>query len=244
MAASVQDSILLFGDSLTEGGWVEGGFAQLLAVAYNRKLDVINRGLGGYNSEWGLTAFKYIFASRDKQHSLPVVRLLTIWLGANDAAPSGDKQHVSYDQYLENIHTMASMIRSPTSPYYSPRTRIILLTPPPVNPSQSPQGLNRTPEHARKYADGVKSIGEELDLPVVDVWSLFWGKAGEQEEGLMPLLSDGLHLTKEGYKVVFDGLMDTIRSSYPELTPEKLPYILPYWDHLDPDNIQPHKRTD
>src|SRR5258708_8711331 len=96
---------------------------------------------------------------------------------------------------------MASMIRSPTSPYYSPRTRIILLTPPPVNPSQFPQGLNRTPKHARKYANGVKSIGEELDLPVVDVWSLFWGKAGEQEEGLMPLLSDGLHLTKGGYKV-------------------------------------------
>jgi len=243
MSASVQDAILLFGDSLTEGGWVEGGFAQLLAAAYNRRLDVINRGLRGYNTEWGLTSFKHIFASRDKHSSLPVVKLLTIWLGANDATLSGDRQHVSYDQYLENIHTMASMIRSPTSPYYSPRTRIILLTPPPVNPSQFPQDLNRTPEHTKMYADGIKTVGEELDLPVVDVWSLFWIKAGEKEEGLTSLLSDGLHLTKEGYKIVFDGLMETVRTSCPELTPEKLPYTFPYWDHLDPDNIQPHKRN-
>ena len=96
---------------------------------------------------------------------------------------------------------MASIIQSPTSPYYSPRTRIILLTPPPFNPSQWSQPLNRTPEHTRKYAQGVKSVGEELDVPVVDVWSLLWEKAGEQEEGLRPFLTDGLHLTKEGYKV-------------------------------------------
>jgi hypothetical protein len=31
MAANVQDVIMLVGDSLTEGGWAQGGFAQLLA---------------------------------------------------------------------------------------------------------------------------------------------------------------------------------------------------------------------
>ncbi|KAF8325441.1 SGNH hydrolase-type esterase domain-containing protein [Cantharellus anzutake] len=243
MAANIQDSILLFGDSITQSGWCEGGFAQLLAAEYNRKLDVINRGLSGYNTEWGLAAFKHIFAPREKQPSLPVVRLLTIWLGANDAALPGDKQHVSFHQYMENIHTMASIVQSPTSPYYSPRTRIVLLTPPPVNPTQFLQGLNRTPEHTKRYVDGVKLVGEELNLPVVDVWSLFWEKASEKQEGLVPFLSDGLHLTKDGYKMVFDALMETIKTSYPELTPEKLPHVFPCWDQLDPDNIGPCART-
>jgi len=31
MAANVQDVIMLVGDSLTEGGWAQGGFSQLLA---------------------------------------------------------------------------------------------------------------------------------------------------------------------------------------------------------------------
>ena len=31
MAANILDSIVLFGDSLTEVGWMEGGFAHLLA---------------------------------------------------------------------------------------------------------------------------------------------------------------------------------------------------------------------
>lgn len=31
MAANVYDSILLFGDSITEGGWAVGAFAQRLA---------------------------------------------------------------------------------------------------------------------------------------------------------------------------------------------------------------------
>lgn len=31
MAANIYDSILLFGDSITEGGWTAGGLAQRLA---------------------------------------------------------------------------------------------------------------------------------------------------------------------------------------------------------------------
>jgi len=33
MAATTQDVIMLVGDSITEGGWAQGGFAQLLAGA-------------------------------------------------------------------------------------------------------------------------------------------------------------------------------------------------------------------
>ncbi|KAG8896057.1 hypothetical protein FRB99_000200, partial [Tulasnella sp. 403] len=53
-STKIIDTILLIGDSLTQGGWQEGGFAQRLAYVYARKLDVVNRGLSGYNSEWAM----------------------------------------------------------------------------------------------------------------------------------------------------------------------------------------------
>ncbi|OAX39179.1 hypothetical protein K503DRAFT_799840 [Rhizopogon vinicolor AM-OR11-026] len=51
MAANVQDVIMLIGDSITQNGWEQGGFAQLLAERYVRKLDVLNRGFSGYQTD-------------------------------------------------------------------------------------------------------------------------------------------------------------------------------------------------
>jgi hypothetical protein len=58
MAANALDTIMLFGDSITQGGWQPHGFAQRLAYVYARKLDVINRGLSGYTTEWGIPVFE------------------------------------------------------------------------------------------------------------------------------------------------------------------------------------------
>ncbi|KAJ7098070.1 hypothetical protein B0H15DRAFT_902139 [Mycena belliarum] len=61
MAASAQDVIILFGDSITQAGWTEGGFGAHLASAfydYARKLDVLNRGLAGYNTDWAVPVLK------------------------------------------------------------------------------------------------------------------------------------------------------------------------------------------
>lgn len=58
MAANVMKAILLFGDSITQGGWQPYGFAQRLAYVYARRLDVINRGLSGYNTEWAIPIFE------------------------------------------------------------------------------------------------------------------------------------------------------------------------------------------
>ena len=45
---------LLFGDSITQHSFMPGGLGQSLADAYQRRLDIVNRGYGGYNTEWGL----------------------------------------------------------------------------------------------------------------------------------------------------------------------------------------------
>jgi lysophospholipase L1-like esterase len=79
MAANVIDAIMLFGDSITQGSWELNGIGARLScipfprdlsswgsqiwenlVVYARKLDVINRGLSGYNTEWAISVFEQV----------------------------------------------------------------------------------------------------------------------------------------------------------------------------------------
>lgn len=46
---------------------------------------------------------------------------------------------------------------------------------------------------------------------------------------LSDFLTDGIHLTKLGYDVLFWELMKLIRSDLPECAPENLPFVLPEW---------------
>lgn len=54
--------LILIGDSITEQGSssIQHGWANSSTIHYNRRMDVINRGLGGYNSHWGLAVLPLI----------------------------------------------------------------------------------------------------------------------------------------------------------------------------------------
>jgi hypothetical protein len=130
------------------------------------------------------------------------------------------------------------MVKSPTSAYYSPETRIVLITPPPVNTKQwvmpdSPRVFETT----KSYAEAVKEVGEKEDVPVADIWTPIFDGAGRSEEGCEKYLSDGLHLNGDGYKVranwfliwrdcsppskfVFQAIIDIVERVYPELDAE------------------------
>ncbi|EPS96029.1 hypothetical protein FOMPIDRAFT_1025526 [Fomitopsis schrenkii] len=245
MAANVQDVIMLIGDSITQGGWESHGFAQQLAYVYNRKLDVINRGLSGYNTEWAIPVLEQCFAKRDERTNLPTVRLLTIWLGANDAAQLPTRQHVPLARYRANLRTLVRTVAAPDSPRYSPATHVLLLTPPPVSEAMwarrqaakdPPRVLDRRFEVTRAYADAAREVAAEEGVHVVDVWTAIWEKAEEKEDRLSAYLADGLHLTAEGYKVVSDILMDAINKHFPEMHPDKLQPVFPYFDQIDDED--------
>lgn len=100
------------------------------------------------------------------------------------------------------------MIKSPSSEYYSPKTRILLFTPPPINTFQRgaelasrvpPQALDRKFEITKAYADAVKDVGRDLGVPVLDVWTAVFDAAGREEKQLAKFMDDGLHLNAEGY---------------------------------------------
>lgn len=174
--------------------------------------DVINRGLGGYNTEWGLEAFKQArrelaCGSSLRRMLTPLVgttqyfpkkaersfkiQLVTIWWGANDATLPGQIQHVPLDAFVQNIREMVSLIRDPASPYHSPETSIILINAPPFFQEHwldtkaaagGPREQDRDDEVTRQYAEAVKQLGAELGLPVADAYTAV--TATNHREGL------------------------------------------------------------
>ena len=212
MASANLDSIFLFGDSLTERGWQPGAFVQRLAINYARKFDVVNRGMGGYNTRWALPCLEQLLIPRTAQETgkHPVMRMLFIWFGCNDASLPPLPFHVPLAEYRSNLKKMIRMVTSDSSPYYSPETKVLLLTPPPLNTTQwgatpkpydSLLEFDRTFETTKAYAEAVKEVAKEEGVLLVDIWQAIWDKSGKNEEGLTGYLSDGLHFLPAGYEV-------------------------------------------
>jgi lysophospholipase L1-like esterase len=248
MAANVQDVIMLFGDSLTQGGWEPNGFGQRLAHVYARKLDVINRGLSGYNTEWAIPVFEQCFAKQHEQQHVPKVRILTIWLGANDAAIPPSPQHVPLPIFVANLTRLVRLVTSPSSPHFSPSTRIIIINAPPVNTYQRgaelqsrdpPLLLDRTFETTKLYAEAATGVGEKEGIPVVDIWNAIYDAAGRDERALSQFLWDGLHLNAAGYGILYDALIETILKNYPELHYDKLKPVFAPWAEINWDDPVP-----
>ncbi|TEB36221.1 GDSL Lipase/Acylhydrolase [Coprinellus micaceus] len=232
MAANVQDVFMLVGDSLTQGGWAPGdtGIGQRLAHAYARKLDVLNRGYSGYNTEWALPVVEQCIAQREDERA-PKIRVLTLWFGANDACIKPSPQHVPLEKFEANIRKMINLVQS-----RSPDTRILLITAPPVNTHQRkadlesrdpPVPLDRLFETSKQYADAVRAIGEELGLGIL------WVACGEDEAAFSDFSPDGLHLNERGYEVLYDELIRVISDKYPEVHHDNLGFVFPPWKDID-----------
>ncbi|OQR80729.1 isoamyl acetate-hydrolyzing esterase [Achlya hypogyna] len=99
---------IFIGDSITElGSDVDKrGFVSILGQDYRRKADIINRGCGGWTTKTWLPKLELIVS---EWKTKPPV-LLTIFLGANDAAlkPGRDQhQHVPLDEYASRSNVEA-----------------------------------------------------------------------------------------------------------------------------------------
>ncbi|KAI8068632.1 SGNH hydrolase-type esterase domain-containing protein [Gongronella butleri] len=219
------------------------GFGANMASAYQRKLDVFNRGFSGYNTDWALPLLRQILPTLDDQRATPArIELMTIFFGANDAAISMAPQHVPVDRYKANLTTMIKMIKDPKSLCYNPNIRIIMINPPPLNEVQwqkrcedNGDPMNRFSHITKQYADAVKDVAAEQGVPVADIWSRITDKASSAPNGLADYLFDGLHLNGNGYRELHDLLMETIAEHYPEIHPDSLQLEIPGWREVKTD---------
>jgi isoamyl acetate esterase len=257
------DQFVLFGDSITEHSFSqERGFAFRAALSdtYARKLDVINRGLAGYNTRQAIRALPLCTPTPEDVR----VRFLTVFFGANDArihgTPGGPDQSIDLVEFQENIKNMA---RHPAVVAHD-GIKIILITTPPIDERTTGKTdrekypeigriLRRTATNTARYAKAIRDIGAELNIPVLDIWTALATRSGytsrepERTDGpilllgstdapanstLQAMLYDGLHFSPEGYKVLYGELMALIEREWPEEMPSRLPMKLPAWDEV------------
>ncbi|ORX36446.1 SGNH hydrolase-type esterase domain-containing protein [Kockovaella imperatae] len=224
-STSYVDAIVLFGDSLTQT-CASGSLYQRMAQHYERRLDVVNRGFSGYNTRWALPVFKRVIRSHQNQS----IRLLTLWLGANDSVNQGESQHVPLEEYKANLRQFIQLVTDPKSDNYLKDVRVILITPPPVIGKFRP---DRDTSNTQLYAQACLAVAEELSLPAVDMYTaILQAAGGDTDDQLSPYFYDGLHLTSEGYQVLFDRIMSVIEQQHPDLKGVEIPLAVPDWSDV------------
>lgn len=244
----------LFGDSLIQNATgYDGGFcfSAALQQRYERRLDVVNRGFSGYNTDQALRLLPKIMGSPENGR----IKYLLCLFGANDAClpTSSSNQHVPLPQYAENLK---KILNHPSVRAHSPK--IILVVPPPVDGDRCvAAGLVKGVTEVRRlaaitaeYCKAARAVGEsELGDRgvVVDLWTKFMDEAiantpdydskspllGSRSLGeckaLVDLLHDGLHMTAKGYKLFFDAVVTAVSETWPADDPEKMEMVHPEW---------------
>ncbi|KAJ2852065.1 isoamyl acetate-hydrolyzing esterase [Coemansia brasiliensis] len=265
------DTLLVFGDSITQIGSSPGvsGFVNHLSGYYSRRMDVLNRGFSGYNTQDALRVASHVFPKTSTAPSLATKwplhdftfpgapkppQLCIIFFGANDARFAPSSQHVPLDEFAINLRKIVSLLHSPESEYYSPSTRILFITPPPIGDRmfedvsrRNGHAADRKNEVTKLYADAVKETGKAFRIPVVDIWTAIEDAvhgtqnpdlSSQEHQDNTSKAEAGTDNPYEGYeKYLLDGL---------HLTPagNELLYklivakITSTWPELDPSAIQ------
>jgi lysophospholipase L1-like esterase len=250
--------ILLFGDSITEFSLGtprnfssinsalhpsfpledQGpGWSDLLTLYFMRRLQIINRGYAGYNTDWALQ-YGVIPSTHTTNNK---VELTTLWFGANDAISPDKPQHVPLGKFSKNLIEIIHRILKFSK-------RLIILTPPPIdrdkyekwkqsswfvatNPSSSSSTStssmmvvpnDRSNELVKPYIDEIIKIVQEQQqqqfspqvLQVINVFNLF---NQQQSQLLGSLVSDGLHLSAKGEMLIFQTIIETLQQTWPEM---------------------------
>ncbi|KAG1891326.1 hypothetical protein F4604DRAFT_407382 [Suillus subluteus] len=123
---------MLISDSLTQLGWEQGSFGCYLRRDALGKLML---------STAALQVIKWIGQFRSLPSSMSSIRSQRSSYSQFDMAPTTLRQlsihdTVPRDRYKANLSHLVQMVKLPTSAYYSPETRMILITPSPMNTKQ------------------------------------------------------------------------------------------------------------
>ncbi|KAJ1883568.1 isoamyl acetate-hydrolyzing esterase [Coemansia sp. RSA 1722] len=243
---------LAFGDSITQLGTnVQfSGWVNHLSQFFQRRMDVLNRGFNGYNTDYACNV-AHLVLPRTKSLEYPTqdicpsryllpnfspkVELLTICFGANDSMLAPGSKHVPLERFASNLRQLVHMVKDPESEYYSPDTRIVLITPPPVGDNmyktfaeKAGASEKRDNKVTKLYADAARDVAQELDVRCIDLWTAIEDKVKDynataeteanQFDGYDQYLSDGLHLSAKGNELLFELVQSLVTTTWPELT--------------------------
>ncbi|KAJ1752804.1 isoamyl acetate-hydrolyzing esterase [Coemansia sp. RSA 1821] len=168
------------------------------------------------------------------------LRICIFFFGTNDATISSWHQHTPIEKFRENLLYFVSLLRDPNSKHYSPSTKILFITPPPVGDRMVKEKAKiegRWPFNrnslARQYAQVVREVASKVNAPYVDLYAKIEALAKRDREnatannegnavdfeGYDNYLVDGIHLNRLGNRLLYGMVLLTIRKNWPELEP-------------------------
>ncbi|TYZ61766.1 hypothetical protein PybrP1_012798 [[Pythium] brassicae (nom. inval.)] len=198
-STSARPSFYFIGDSITEYGSASpgGGFISLLQSEYVRSVDMVNRGVAGYNTRMIMNHVLPTVEDELKHQFKP--SLVTLWLGANDAALSdgpNSRQAVPLDEYRSRLADLVNTIET----HLPTRSKVLLITPPTVIDSER-TSKDRSNAAAGEYARACVQVAQAEGVAVLDVYAHI-NSTYSNESSRSALFVDGLHFNEHGNKVV------------------------------------------
>ncbi|MCL7039837.1 hypothetical protein MKW94_009649 [Papaver nudicaule] len=236
MVGPQRPQFVLFGSSIVQLSYRNGGWGAVLADIYSRKADIVLRGYNGWNSRRALEVVHQVFPKVWHEFSLiyvsPLMRcgwqpsLVIVYFGGNDSAaphPTRLGPHVPLSEYIENMRQIAIHLKS-----LSDKTRVIFLSPPPMNDETFRESKScllseqvRTNEDCRIYSEACINLCKEMGLKFVDLWTAIQ----KMDDWRNTSFTDGVHLSSEGSKVVAEEILRVLKEAEwkPSLHPKSLP---------------------
>ncbi|KAH7203121.1 SGNH hydrolase-type esterase domain-containing protein [Fusarium redolens] len=234
--------LLLFGDSITQGA---SSLQSELARRYVRRLDVLNRGFGGYNTKSALTLLPSFFPAVAPSRTVPRVAAITVHFGANDSCSASEPQHCDLETFKSNIRRVLDW-----EGVRLHRTKVLLVTPSPVEEYRLPHDGKGRAERVAMYAQAIRDIGKKENVPVVDLWTAMMRTTGWKDDGVDAILPgsssispsmelgrlfyDGLHLNQEGYDIYTRELIRVLEAEIPECQIQGTNEWYPEWIRFHP----------
>ncbi|AQK47308.1 GDSL esterase/lipase CPRD49 isoform X2 [Zea mays] len=203
---------VLFGSSIVQYSFSNGGWGAVLADIYARKADILLRGYTGWNTRRAVQVMDKVFP----KDSAVQPSLVIVYFGGNDsiaAHSSGLGPHVPLDEYIANMRKIAEHLKS-----LSEKTRVIFLSCPPLNEEMLRKSTSsiailseivRTNETCRLYSDACVALCKEMELKVVDLWHAMQ----KREDWMTACFTDGLHLSEEGSNVVVEEILKVLKEA-------------------------------
>ena len=231
-----------------EQGWgVKGGlgWASLLADAYRRRADVVNRGFGGYTTRTlGPVLRRACAAARASGTRFAFT---TLFLGANDSN-ADPAQGVPLPEFGARLRAMLAELAGVAD-------CVLVVGPPPVDNRRWPTRSNAA---AAAFGDEAEAAVREVagarggggcTLLFASLYGALAGTRAPIPEGAatplslastpalawLDALSDGLHLSSNGNVALAALVLGAVRAGCPGAAPEGLGDDFPHWSAAEAD---------
>jgi len=196
--------IVFFGDSITQEGIEPKGYITVIRDILQKQeinsYELIGAGVGG-NKIYDL----YLRIEKDVISRSPDI--VVLFIGVNDV------WHKTTHGTGTDADKFETFYRAVIYKLQSAHAKVILCTPAVIGEKKN--NANRQDDDLDKYSAIIRSIGDDLQLPVCDVRELFKNYIQESnindfESGI--LTTDGVHLNELGNRIVAEALWEKIEA--------------------------------